>query len=81
MDYALVFLHLSLFVAFYLLVQEVLQLLEEVGTALLDLPQEPVSVFLGADQCSEFLHLLVVAVDDDDVYIVLVEFIDSSDAG
>lgn len=81
MDNALVFLHFALFVALYLLVQEVLQLLEEVRTALLDLPQEPVPVFLGADQCAEFLHLLMVAVDNDDIYIVLVEFVDSPDAG
>ena len=80
-DDALVFLHLALLVALHLLVQEVLQLLEEVRTTLLDLPQEPVAVLLRAHQGAEFLHFLVMAVDDYDVYVVLVELVDGSDAG
>lgn len=46
---ALVLLHLALFVALDLLVQEVFQLLEEVRTAFLNFPEEPVSVFLSSD--------------------------------
>jgi hypothetical protein len=48
--YALVLLGLALLVAFHLLVQEVLQLLEEIRTFAGQFPQEPVAVLLGAHQ-------------------------------
>lgn len=77
---SLVFLGLSLFVAFGLFVEEVPELFEKIRAVLCDLPQKPVAVLLRPYQGSKFLHLWVLAVDDDDVHIVLVQFVDGADA-
>jgi hypothetical protein len=79
-DDSLILLCLSLFVAFGLFVEEVPELFEKIRAVLCDFPQKPVPVLLRSDQGSKFFHFWVLAVDDEDVHIVLVELVDGADA-